>query len=62
MPEMTPCRRRPMFALLAKQKTEPAPEPVFLRPEPERKVGHCPKCDKYIGRGLHFHVKHCNGN
>lgn len=52
-----------MFALLAKQKTEPAPEPVFLRPEAKKtKPGHCPKCDKYIGRGLHFHVKHCNGN
>lgn len=24
--------------------------------------GHCPKCGKHIGRGLHFHVKACSGD
>lgn len=24
--------------------------------------GECPKCGKYIGRGVHFHLKACNGD
>ena len=33
-------------------------------PKPEKipvKKGHCPKCGKYIGRGVHFHAKACHG-
>lgn len=31
------------------------------KPKPEAPKGTCPKCGKHIGRGLHFHVKSCEG-
>lgn len=32
------------------------------KPEPKTiEKGACPKCGKHIGRGLHFHVKACEG-
>jgi hypothetical protein len=24
--------------------------------------GTCPKCGKHVGKGVHFHVKGCNGH
>lgn len=24
--------------------------------------GSCPKCGRYIGKGIHFHVKACDGH
>ncbi len=37
----------------------------FDPPKPELKAddkGACPKCGKHIGKGVHFHVKVCNGH
>lgn len=24
--------------------------------------GHCPKCGRKLGKGGHFHVRHCDGH
>lgn len=38
----------------------------FLPPATPRQTevpkGHCPRCGKHIGRGLHFHVKWCKAD
>ena len=38
-----------------------APSVVWAEPAAKPK-GHCPKCGKHIGRGIHWHQKKCNGN
>ncbi len=42
--------------------TEPEEEPLYIveLEEPAQK-GVCPKCNKHIGRGVHFHAKKCRG-
>lgn len=32
------------------------------KPEKPIEKGHCPKCGRHIGRGLHFHQKACDGS
>lgn len=37
----------------------------FDPPKPEVKAddkGTCPKCGRHIGKGVHFHLKACNGH
>lgn len=29
---------------------------------PDVPKGHCPRCAKHIGRGLHFHMRSCRGD
>ena len=35
---------------------EPVSKPQTIVPKDE-----CPKCGRRIGRGRHFHIKHCKG-
>ena len=35
---------------------EPVSKPQTIVPKDE-----CPKCGRKIGRGRHFHIKHCKG-
>ena len=35
------------------------PKPVA---QPVEAKGCCPKCGKHIGKGIHFHVKACDGH
>ncbi|MBY5821481.1 hypothetical protein [Rhizobium leguminosarum] len=36
-------------------------EPKKQTAEPDIK-GACPKCGRHIGKGIHFHVKACDGH
>lgn len=51
-------RRRQSYA----EKPPEAPPVNVIPAPPNLERGMCPKCRKIIGRGLHFHVKACNGN
>ena len=64
-------RRRQIYALQKQNLTkhyiggpivvaEPDTEPLPPPPVPERR-GWCPKCKTYIGRGVFYHVRACNG-
>lgn len=35
--------------------------PAKAQPQAEVEKGTCPKCGKHIGKGIHFHVKACDG-
>jgi hypothetical protein len=52
--QMTTGRRRSII----KAKTE-NPHPIVSKRG--RGKGHCKKCGKFFGRGLHFHEPHCKG-
>ena len=41
---------------------EPAEELHIIVELEETPKGVCPKCNKHIGRGVHFHAKKCRGN
>lgn len=55
-------RRRQIFA--QKALAEKVSHETFdgKPSETQRGKGHCEKCGKYIGRGIAFHRKKCNGN
>ncbi|MDK4703895.1 hypothetical protein PH562_16715 [Rhizobium sp. CNPSo 4062] len=36
--------------------------PVAAAEPAETPKGSCPKCGKHIGKGLHMHMKGCNGH
>lgn len=36
-------------------------KPKAAEAEPSPPKGVCPKCGKHVGRGLHFHVRSCDG-
>jgi len=41
--------------------TEPEEEMLVIVELEEPAKGVCPKCNKHIGRGVHFHAKKCRG-
>ncbi len=37
------------------------PKPAEKAPQ-EADKGTCPKCGKHVGKGVHFHVRFCDGD
>lgn len=36
--------------------------PKAKEPAPALDKGTCPKCGKHVGKGVHFHVRSCDGD
>lgn len=36
--------------------------PKVKEPAPVGDKGTCPKCGKHVGKGVHFHVRSCDGD
>lgn len=53
---MQVCQQRPPVS--AAEVTEAIEASEVLPSVPK---GHCPKCGKHIGKGLHFHRRACKG-
>lgn len=42
--------------------TTPAQKAAESKAVIEQEKGVCPKCQRHVGRGLHIHMKACNGH